>query len=178
MVTPIAQMWKLRPRQVRVSTLGQVLHPQGLLCSATCGVRVTRGPRCAWLWFLHPPRDNHPHCRPQSIQLSHRLCPPAKPLPPHTHTMAQYSSISAIWTKCLLGSRHFAGCHPSGEQDKPAVSDRCPTPTTHINAYSNTRHSMHRHPHRSNNSPPHTHTVVRTQQEVLHTPQSSTHSPT
>lgn len=33
MVTPIAQMWKLRPRQVRVSTLGQVLHPQDLLGS-------------------------------------------------------------------------------------------------------------------------------------------------
>lgn len=46
MVTPIAQMWKLRRRQVRVGTLGPVLHPQGLLFSVTCGMKDARGPRC------------------------------------------------------------------------------------------------------------------------------------
>lgn len=33
MVTPIAQMWKLRPRKVRVGTLGPVPHPRSLLGS-------------------------------------------------------------------------------------------------------------------------------------------------
>lgn len=45
-VSPIAQMWKLRRRQVRVGTLGPVLHPPGLLFSVTCGMKDARGPRC------------------------------------------------------------------------------------------------------------------------------------
>lgn len=179
MVTPIAQMWKLRPRQVRVGTLSPVLNPRGLLCSVTCGVRVRRGHRCS--------RDYGPLTLPETathtgIPRVHNSATASIPTPPPTHTMAQYSFISSIQTKCLLGSRHCAGCHPYGEQDRPPHFRQVPnTHHTHNCTFTHTQHSVHtachRYPHRSNNSPPHTHSH-RDTQEVLHTPQSSIHSPT
>lgn len=111
-----------------------------------------------WPWLPPPSQGHHhPYWYLQSTQLSHSLY--HYPLPVHTHTMDQHSSIPPTRTKCLLGSRHSAECQPCGEQDRPSHSDRCPTPTTHITAHSHThtQHSVHmachRHPHRSNNSP-------------------------
>lgn len=65
MVNPIAQMWKLRPRKVRVGTLGPVPHPRSLLCSVTCGVRVTRDLRRPRGHGPSPfQRHNHTHRHP------------------------------------------------------------------------------------------------------------------
>lgn len=103
-VTPIAQMWKLRRRQVRAGTLGPVLHPQGLLFSVTCGVRVARGPRCL---PGHIPslsqRHSHSHWYPQNTQLSHSFQPnPA----PHDHGPAfiYLTDMDQVSACCIPGT--------------------------------------------------------------------------
>ena len=112
MVTPIAQMWKLRRRQMRAGTLGPVLHPRGLFFSVTCGRGLLEVPD---IYLAIDPslsqRHNHLHWHPQSTQLSHSLHPNPPPKPwPSIHPSHRHGP-----SKHLPHSRHCAGGQPCGE---------------------------------------------------------------
>ena len=172
MVTPIAQMRKLRPRQAGVGTLGPVPHPRHLLCNVTRGVRVipeipdAQGAYPAMAPSLSQ-RYRHTSA-PLPEYTTQPELPSQPPSPTHTHThththtypIEQHSSIPPTRMKDLLGSKQCTGCQSCDEQDGLAHSDRCPTPTTHNCTL--TQHGVntacHRHPRRSNKSPaPNTH---------------------
>ena len=174
MVNPIAQRWKLRPRKVRVGTLGPVPHPRSLLCSVTCGVRVTRYLRCA-PGHGPSPFQRHNHTR-AGIPRVHNSATASVANTTHT---ARRLSIPRTGIRGLPGFRHLA----CGEQDGPAHSDRCPTPTrtqryTHTHGTVCTRPVTDTHTDQTIPPPPHTHTDSGTQEEALHTFRSPACSPT
>lgn len=152
MVNPIAQRWKLRPRKVRVGTLGPVPHPRSLLCSVTCGVRVTRYLRCA-PGHGPSPFQRHNHTR-AGIPRVHNSATASVANTTHT---ARRLSIPRTGIRGLPGFRHLA----CGEQDGPAHSDRCPTPTR-TQRYTHTHGTVCTRPvtdtHTDQTIPPHTHT--------------------
>lgn len=174
MVTPIAQIWKLRPRQVRVGTLDPVPHPRGLPCNVTCGgeghQRAQMPKMPTWPWPPHLLRDTNTHRHPQSTQVSQSFHPKHH-THTHTPTIAQHSFIPPTRIKGLQGSRPCAGCQSCGEQDRLAHSDRCPTPTTHIAAHTHTAqcaHGLAQTPTQVKQMSPHTRSLEHNRRSFTH----------